>query len=84
MGVITWIFFGLVVGAIAKFFMPGDDPGGCVVTILLGIVGAAVGGAIGAQLGWGTINDFSLHSIGLAVMGAVIVLLGYRAISRRK
>lgn len=84
MGVITWIFFGLIVGAIAKFFMPGDDPGGCVVTILLGIVGAAVGGAIGAQLGWGTINGFSLHSIGLAVMGAVIVLLGYRAISRRK
>lgn len=83
MGVITWIFFGLIVGAIAKFFMPGDDPGGCVVTILLGIVGAAVGGAIGAQLGWGTITDFSLHSIGLAVLGAVIVLIIYRAISRR-
>jgi uncharacterized membrane protein YeaQ/YmgE (transglycosylase-associated protein family) len=83
MGVITWIFFGLIVGAIAKFFMPGDDPGGCVITILLGIVGAAVGGAIGAQLGWGTIDGFSLHSIGLAVLGAVIVLLAYRAISRK-
>lgn len=83
MGVLTWIFFGLIVGAIAKFFMPGDDPGGCVVTILLGIVGAAVGGAIGTQLGWGSITEFSLHSIAQGVLGAVIVLIVYRAVAKR-
>lgn len=84
MSVIAWIFFGLIVGAIAKFFMPGDDPGGCVITILLGIVGSAVGGAIGTSLGWGTVTEFSIHSLGLAILGAVVVLLIYRAISRRR
>jgi uncharacterized membrane protein YeaQ/YmgE (transglycosylase-associated protein family) len=83
MVVISWIFFGLIVGFLAKFFMPGDDPGGCVVTILLGIVGAAVGGAIGTSLGWGNLDRFTLQGTALAVVGAVVVLIIYRAISRK-
>ena len=52
MSVLGWIVFGLIVGIVAKFLMPGRDPGGMIVTILLGIVGALVGGFIGRALGW--------------------------------
>ena len=83
MGILSWILFGLLAGAVAKFFMPGDDPGGCVITILLGIVGAAVGGAIGSSLGWGGVEGFDLRSLGLAVLGSIVVLVVYRAISKR-
>lgn len=82
MGILSWIVFGLIAGAIAKLIMPGDDPGGCIVTILLGIVGAVIGGFIGTQLDLGTITGFDLRSFFLAVLGAVILLLIYRAIRR--
>jgi uncharacterized membrane protein YeaQ/YmgE (transglycosylase-associated protein family) len=84
MGIVSWIVFGLVAGALAKWIMPGNDPGGCIVTILLGIVGASVGGFIGTQLGWGTVQGFNIRSFFLAVLGAVIVLAVYRALTGRK
>jgi uncharacterized membrane protein YeaQ/YmgE (transglycosylase-associated protein family) len=52
MSIIGWILFGLIVGVVAKLIMPGPDPGGMIVTILLGIVGALIGGFIGRMLGW--------------------------------
>ncbi|SCZ53123.1 GlsB/YeaQ/YmgE family stress response membrane protein [Thiohalomonas denitrificans] len=79
MGFIGWIIFGLIAGVIAKMLMPGRDPGGFFVTILIGILGAVVGGFIGSALGFGTVDSFSLGSFALAVLGAVILLWAYRA-----
>jgi len=79
--IIIWIIFGLVVGIVAKFVMPGRDPGGFIVTALLGIVGAVVGGWLGRAL--------NLYRPGepagfiMAVVGAVIVLIIYRMVARR-
>ena len=78
MGILSWIVFGLIAGVIAKYVMPGPDSGGIVMTILLGVAGAVVGGFIGTQLGWGDINGFNLPSLALAVGGAVLLLLGFR------
>jgi uncharacterized membrane protein YeaQ/YmgE (transglycosylase-associated protein family) len=83
MGFLTWILLGLVVGALAKLFMPGDDPGGIIVTILLGIVGAFLGGFIGSALGVGSVTGFNMMSILLAIVGAVILLAIYRLVVRR-
>jgi uncharacterized membrane protein YeaQ/YmgE (transglycosylase-associated protein family) len=74
--------FGLVAGALAKLVMPGDDPGGCVVTILLGIGGAIVGGFIGTFLGFGTVGGFDFRSFLIAVGGALLLLAGYRMIKK--
>ncbi len=78
MGLLTWILFGLIAGALAKFIMPGKDPGGCIVTILLGVIGAFLGGWIGTQLGWGTIDGFDFRSLGLAILGALVILFIFR------
>jgi len=83
MGILTWILFGLVVGVLAKFLMPGDDPGGFIITIVLGILGAMVGGFIGTQLGFGDVSGFNLPSMALAVGGACVLLLIYRMVRRR-
>ena len=83
MGLLSWVVFGLVTGAIARFFVPGSGVYGLVVTAVLGVVGALVGGFIGAQLGFGGIDGFDLRSIAIAVGGSVILLLGYRAVGRR-
>lgn len=84
MGILSWILFGLVAGAIAKFLHKGPDPGGWIVTIIVGIAGSFVGGAIGQYvLGWGVANDWSLKSFILAVGGAFILLVLYRKISSR-
>lgn len=82
MGIITWIILGLVVGALAKLIMPGKDPGGIIVTILIGIAGAILGGWIGSVLGVGTVTGFNLGSLFLATIGAVILLYGYRVIKK--
>lgn len=84
MGILSWIIFGLIAGALAKWIMPGNDPGGCIVTMLLGIVGASVGGFIGTQLGLGTVEGFDIRSFFIAVVGAVVVLAIYRAVMGRK
>jgi uncharacterized membrane protein YeaQ/YmgE (transglycosylase-associated protein family) len=78
MGWLTWILFGLIAGAIAKWIMPGKDPGGIIITILLGIAGAFVGGWIGTLIGFGSVSGFDLRSFGLAVVGALVLLWLYR------
>ena len=83
MGIISWILLGLVAGAIAKALTPGRDPGGCIVTIVIGIVGALIGGWIATQLGWGTVNGFNLYSILVATGGAVVALLIWGALAGR-
>lgn len=72
-----WILFGLIVGSLAKFLMPGRDPTGCIFTILLGIVGAFVGGLVGSALGFGGVAEgrFDPRSIALATVGAMLLLL---------
>ncbi|ADW18137.1 Transglycosylase-associated protein [Desulfobulbus propionicus DSM 2032] len=82
MGILSWIVMGLIVGIIAKLIMPGEDPGGFFMTIVLGIAGAFVGGLIGSFLGWGTVTGFNLGSLALAVGGSLLLLLFYR--SRKK
>ena len=76
MHIIGWIVFGLVVGIVAKFLMPGRDPGGFVITAILGIVGALVGGFVGRSIGWYGEGD----PVGfvMAVIGSIIVLALYR------
>ncbi len=78
MGIISWIIMGLIVGALAKWIMPGDDPGGCLVTIGIGIAGAFLGGFIGAMLGLGPVTGFNFGSLALAVGGALLLLYGWR------
>lgn len=83
MGILSWIVLGLVVGLLAKWIMPGADPGGLVITILLGIAGAFVGGFIGSLLGLGSITGFDLGSLALATGGAVLLLYGHRQLRGR-
>ncbi|MFB3815303.1 MAG: GlsB/YeaQ/YmgE family stress response membrane protein [Terriglobales bacterium] len=83
--IIGWIIFGAIAGAIAKLLMPGRDPGGFIVTVLLGIAGALVGGFIGRAL-WGSTGttDWSIGSFALAIFGAIILLALYRMIVGRR
>ena len=76
MHIIGWIVFGLVVGIVAKFVMPGRDPGGFVITALIGIVGAVVGGFVGRAIG--LYKDGDPVGFVMAVIGAVILLAAYR------
>ena len=82
MGILSWIVMGLIVGVLAKFIMPGKDPGGIIITILLGIGGAFLGGFIGSYLGFGTVTGFNMDSLLLAIGGAVLLLILYRLIKR--
>lgn len=84
MNVISWIIFGLIAGALAKWIMPGNDPKGCIVTVILGVVGAFVGGYIGTLLGMGTVDGFDIRSFFLAIVGAIVLLVIYRAVTGRK
>ena len=81
-GILGWIVFGLIVGAIAKLLMPGRDPGGIIVTSLLGIAGAVVGGFIGRALGLYGPEDAAGYV--MALIGAIVLLVIYRAVVRRK
>jgi uncharacterized membrane protein YeaQ/YmgE (transglycosylase-associated protein family) len=76
MGILGWIVFGLIVGAIAKLLMPGRDPGGIIVTMVLGIVGALLGGFVGRALGMYNANESA--GFIMALIGAVFVLVIYR------
>jgi uncharacterized membrane protein YeaQ/YmgE (transglycosylase-associated protein family) len=84
MGIIAWIVVGVIAGALAKLIMPGDDPGGIIVTILLGIVGAFVGGFVVNLLGGAGVSGFNLWSIVVATIGAIILLAVYRMVAGRR
>lgn len=84
MSILAWIVLGLIAGAIAKAIMPGDDPGGIIVTILIGIVGAFLGGFLGNTIAGSGLSGFSLWSMLLAVLGAILLLWIYRLATRRR
>jgi uncharacterized membrane protein YeaQ/YmgE (transglycosylase-associated protein family) len=80
MGIISWIVFGLIAGILAKLLMPGKDPGGMIITSLIGIAGAMVGGYISTFFGYGDVSGFDLRSLGIAIGGALVLLFGYRTL----
>jgi uncharacterized membrane protein YeaQ/YmgE (transglycosylase-associated protein family) len=80
MGIIAWILFGLVVGIIAKLLMPGRDPGGFIITILLGVAGALLGGFIGRAMGLYGPNEGAGWIV--SILGAIILLVLYRMVAR--
>ncbi|MFO7572757.1 MAG: GlsB/YeaQ/YmgE family stress response membrane protein [Gaiellaceae bacterium] len=86
MGIIGWVVLGLLAGVIAKAIMPGEERGGCFVTMLLGIVGALLGGFLATALGLGDPVDefFDLSTWVAAVVGALIILLVWNAIRSRR
>lgn len=84
MGFISWIIFGLIAGSIAKVIHPGKDPGGWIVTIIIGILGSSVGGWLGSVLfGIDNPGDFSIKSFAIAIVGALICLFIYRKITSK-
>ena len=82
MSIIAWIVVDLIAGFVAKALMPGKEPGGIIVTVLLGIAGAFVGGFLAVALGVSDgVNNFDIGTIALAVVGAMLLLLAYRTLS---
>ena len=84
MAILWWIVFGLVVGFIAKLVMPGKDPGGFIVTILLGIAGSLIGGFIGRAITGGSPGQSAGAGFFMSILGAVILLALYRMMVRRR
>jgi uncharacterized membrane protein YeaQ/YmgE (transglycosylase-associated protein family) len=82
-GILAWIVIGLLAGGIAKLLMPGKDPGGCIITILLGIAGALLAGFVGRAIGWYGPEDQGAGFVA-AIVGAFVLLLIYRLISGRR
>ena len=82
MGIIAWIVLGLIAGGLAKLIMPGRDPGGIIVTMLIGIAGALVGGFVFSLFGGGGVTGLNLGSIIVAIVGALILLALNRMIAR--
>ena len=82
-GIIGWIVIGGLAGGIAKLLMPGRDPGGCIITVLLGIAGALVAGWLGRAIGWYDANDQGAGFVA-AIVGAFLLLLIYRLIAGRR
>jgi uncharacterized membrane protein YeaQ/YmgE (transglycosylase-associated protein family) len=81
-GIIGWIIIGGIAGAIAKMLMPGKDPGGCIITILLGVAGALLAGWLGKMIGWYDTNEGA--GFIAAIVGAFILLGIYRLIAGRR
>ena len=81
-GVLGWMLFGLIVGAIAKLVMPGRDPGGIIVTMAIGIVGALMGGWLGRAVGWYGPNDGA--GFFMSLLGAILLLWIYRVVAVRR
>ena len=84
MGILSWIVFGAVAGWIASIIMGRNNQQGCIMNIIVGVVGAALGGWIMSLLGFGDVTGFNLYSFGVAVLGAVVLLLIFNLIFGRK
>jgi uncharacterized membrane protein YeaQ/YmgE (transglycosylase-associated protein family) len=86
MGIIGWIILGLLAGVIAKAILPGDDPGGFIITTIIGIAGALLGGLIAGLLGFGDPIDefFDISTWIAAIIGAIVLLLIYRLVVGRR
>jgi uncharacterized membrane protein YeaQ/YmgE (transglycosylase-associated protein family) len=84
MGILSWIILGAIAGTIGKLIMPGNDPGGFIITIVLGIAGALVGGFIASALGFGGVNGLNIWSIVIAILGAILLLFIYRLVMGRR
>ncbi len=82
MGILSWLLSGLIIGALAKFIMPGKDPGGIIVTILLGIAGAFVGSYVGQMLGFYATGEAAGWI--MSILGAIVLLAIYRAFNKKK
>lgn len=82
MSILYWILLGLIAGAVAKLLMPGRDPGGCVITIVIGIVGALLGGFLATLLGFGGISGFDFRSLVIAILGSIVLLAIFRALKK--
>jgi uncharacterized membrane protein YeaQ/YmgE (transglycosylase-associated protein family) len=83
MGILLWIVFGLIAGVAAKWIMPGRDPGGIIVTVALGVVGAVIDGMIGSAVGFGGVSGFDIRSLLVAIGGALLLLTGYRLVAHK-
>jgi uncharacterized membrane protein YeaQ/YmgE (transglycosylase-associated protein family) len=84
MNLFTWVLLGLLAGGIAKLIFPGKDPGGCLVTVGIGILGALIGGLLGTTVfGWGTVTGFNLKSLGIAILGSLVLLGIFRLLAVR-
>ena len=83
MGILSWLVLGLIAGAIARWIMPGEGPQGILITAVIGVAGAFLGGWIGAGLGLGSVRGFDLVSLFLAIVGAAVLLLLYHALQGR-
>lgn len=83
MGILTWVVLGLLAGFLAKFLMPGNDPGGLIITILLGVAGALLGGFIATKMGYGNVTGFDVRSLGIAILGSLLLLIVYRMMRRK-
>lgn len=81
---LAWIGVGAVAGLLAKFLMPGNDPGGFIVTIIVGIVGGLLGGWISTEMGWGSMTGFNIKSILIAAGGAILLLIILRVLRGRR
>ncbi len=82
MGIVSWVIFGLVAGALAKVLMPGDEAGGILKTTGLGIIGAVAGGFVGTFLGFGEVTGFNIRSFVIAIAGALVLLWIYRLLKK--
>jgi uncharacterized membrane protein YeaQ/YmgE (transglycosylase-associated protein family) len=83
MGLIAWIVFGLIAGAVARLIFPGRQPGGLLITIVLGIAGAVAGGLIASAAGAGGVTGFNLWSLLVAIGGALLLLVVYELLAGR-
>ncbi|MDW8846686.1 GlsB/YeaQ/YmgE family stress response membrane protein [Erwinia sp. MMLR14_017] len=80
MGILSWVIFGLLAGVIARCIMPGKEHMGIIMTIILGIIGALIGGVVSTALGFGKINGFNIYSIAIATAGSIVVLFAIHKI----
>lgn len=83
MGILSWILLGLIAGFIAKWIMPGKDPGGILITVVIGIAGAIIGGFIATLIGIGTVSGLNIGSVVIAILGSLILLGAWRFLKSR-